>query len=101
MMGAMELTRPVPPDPYSLLPQVPSFTLTSTDLTDGAALDPAFAQSGDNTSPHLAWSGFPAADAAGDFTPDAEPGYALDCRRPPVATPRGGRRSRSAGGPRR
>lgn len=59
MMGGMELTRPVPPDPYSLLPQVPSFTLTSTDLTDGAPLDPQFSQAGDNASPHLAWSGFP------------------------------------------
>ena len=74
MMGAMELTRPVPPDPYSLLPQVPSFSLTSDDLTDGAALDPAFAQPGDNTSPHLSWSGFPAGTQSfllNVFDPDA------------------------------
>jgi hypothetical protein len=55
----MDLTRPVPPDPYSLLPQVPSFSLTSTDITDGAPIDPRFTVDGDNLSPALAWSGFP------------------------------------------
>ncbi|SDD29030.1 hypothetical protein SAMN05216410_3123 [Sanguibacter gelidistatuariae] len=55
----MDLTRPVPPAPYSFLPPVPSFTLTSDDMTEGAALDPAFTAGGDNASPHLSWSGFP------------------------------------------
>jgi Raf kinase inhibitor-like YbhB/YbcL family protein len=58
-MGLMDLTRPVPPDPYSLLPQVPSFTLTSTDLTEGAPIDPRLTVDGENLSPALAWSGFP------------------------------------------
>ncbi|MBI9114971.1 YbhB/YbcL family Raf kinase inhibitor-like protein [Sanguibacter suaedae] len=55
----MDLSRPVPPEPYSLLPSVPSFSLTSEDMTDGGHLDPAFSAGGSNTSPHLAWSGFP------------------------------------------
>lgn len=55
----MDLTRPVPPDPYSLLPQVPSFTLTSTDVAEGEPIDVRFTMYGDNVSPALAWSGFP------------------------------------------
>jgi len=54
--------RAVAPDPYDLLPAVPSFTLTSTDVTDGEALDEIFAHpsvGGKNLSPQLAWSGFP------------------------------------------
>ena len=58
-MGLMDLTRPVPPDPYTLLPQVPSFTLTSTDVTEGAPIDPRFTVDGENLSPALSWSGFP------------------------------------------
>jgi len=58
-MGLMDLTRPVPPDPYSLLPQVPSFTLTSTDVTEGHPLDRRFTVDGENLSPALSWSGFP------------------------------------------
>ncbi|PZR52507.1 YbhB/YbcL family Raf kinase inhibitor-like protein [Xylanimonas oleitrophica] len=55
----MSLERPYPPDPYSLLPQVPSFTLTSPDITEGQRLDTAFTADGEGVSPALEWSGFP------------------------------------------
>ena len=58
------LERRTAPDPYDLLPQVPSFELTSPDLTDGQPLATAFAHGtagGEDRSPALSWSGFPAA----------------------------------------
>jgi Raf kinase inhibitor-like YbhB/YbcL family protein len=58
-MTLMSLERPYPPDPYSLMPQLPSFTLTSPDIVDGQRLDTAFSVDGDNVSPALEWSGAP------------------------------------------
>ena len=59
----MSLERAVAPDPYDLLPPVPSFRVTSADLTDGRPLDELYAHpsvGGKNLSPQLAWSGYPA-----------------------------------------
>lgn len=52
-------SRPTAPNPYDLLPSVPTFTVSSDDFEDGAAIPLAFAGSGDNVSPSLSWSGFP------------------------------------------
>jgi len=51
--------------PYDLIARVPSFTVTSTDVTDGTAMKLAqasavFGAGGEDISPALAWSGFPA-----------------------------------------
>ncbi|GAA2679580.1 MULTISPECIES: YbhB/YbcL family Raf kinase inhibitor-like protein [Actinoplanes] len=58
----MSLDRALAPDPYDILPQVPTFTVTSADVTDGQPLDELYAHTstgGKNLSPQLSWSGFP------------------------------------------
>jgi Raf kinase inhibitor-like YbhB/YbcL family protein len=52
------------PDPYSFLPSVPSFTVTSQDIQDGGILEAPhlsdiLGAGGEDVSPHLAWNGFP------------------------------------------
>lgn len=52
-------------NPYDPLPKVPTFTVTSNDIADGEALANAqvsgiMGAGGEDISPHLAWSGFPA-----------------------------------------
>jgi Raf kinase inhibitor-like YbhB/YbcL family protein len=56
--------RPIPPNPYDFLPQVPSFTVVSTDCTDGETLpmphvSGVMGAGGEDRSPQLSWSGFP------------------------------------------
>ena len=75
----MNLERPIAPDPYEMLPSVPAFTLTSTDIFDGAAMPFAQAAEGDNASPQLSWSGFPAQTE----------GFILNCFDPDAPTPAG------------
>jgi Raf kinase inhibitor-like YbhB/YbcL family protein len=53
-------------DPYADLPAVPAFSLRSDDVKDNAALpvdqlSGIFGAGGKDRSPHLEWSGFPAA----------------------------------------
>jgi Raf kinase inhibitor-like YbhB/YbcL family protein len=50
---------------YDSLPEVASFTVTSTDVRDGEEMatthrSGVFGAGGDDTSPQLSWSGFPA-----------------------------------------
>ena len=66
-------------NPYDFLPELPGFTLTSTDITDGKPLKNAqvsgiMGAGGEDVSPQLSWSGFPEQTrsfAVTVFDPDA------------------------------
>jgi Raf kinase inhibitor-like YbhB/YbcL family protein len=56
--------RPTPPNPYDFLPQVPAFSVTSSDIADGQVLSlphvsGVMGAGGEDRSPQLSWSGFP------------------------------------------
>ena len=60
----MNLERPVAPDPYSLLPAVPTLTVSSTSFHHDDRLPEehvfnGWGLSGGNVSPQLSWSGAP------------------------------------------
>ncbi len=71
-----------PYNPYDFLPELPSFTLTSTDFNDGeqwknAQVSGIMGAGGEDVSPQLSWSGFPEETqsfAATVYDPDAPTG---------------------------
>lgn len=73
-----------PPNPYDFLPEVPSLTVTSTDIADGQRLrthhvSGVLGAGGADTSPHLAWSG----------SPEGTRGFAVTCYDPDAPTAAG------------
>jgi len=75
----MDFERPLPPDPYSLLPVPATFALTSEDVAEGQPLAADFSVDGANVSPQLSWSGFPQGTRS----------FVVSCFDPDAPTPSG------------
>jgi Raf kinase inhibitor-like YbhB/YbcL family protein len=78
----LSLERPQSPNPYDLLPKVPSFEVASDDIKEGATKPLVHVSDwigGENRSPELHWSGFPAETA----------GFAVTCFDPDAPTTSG------------